>query len=61
MSHYLLKSLSSQVAQYYLHTFRSHVFVLRLTESIASVYLYVCCAIAHLEFAFFRLPDNKKK
>lgn len=49
------------MAQYYLHTFCSHVFVLWLTESIASVYLYVCCAMADSEFAFFRLPDNKKK
>lgn len=48
------------MAQYYLHTFCSHVFVLWLTESVASVYHCVCCARAHLEFAFFRLPDNKK-
>lgn len=51
--------LSSDTA-YFLYMFCSRVFVLWLTESIASVYLYVCCAIADLGFAFFRSPDNKK-
>lgn len=47
------------MAQSYLHTFCSG-FVLCLTESIASVYLYVCCAIAIWNLHFLDYQTIKK-